>query len=86
MSGGEWSEMGDNHEDNKDWEDASTDLSSGTSDAFKAAWYLTTSRIWPLVRSPRSGPVVLGIVLALIIAASVLLSPSAESRFIYTDF
>jgi hypothetical protein len=78
--------MGESHESAKDWEDASTDLSSGTSDAFKAAWYLTTNRIWPLVRSPRSGPIVLGIVLAILVVASVLLSPTAESRFIYTDF
>lgn len=32
------------------------------------------------------GPVTLGIVLFLIVVAVVILSPSTESRFIYTDF
>ena len=72
--------------DGRDWEDAQTVITQGTSDAYAAAWYLTTSRLWPLMRSPRSGPYVLGIVLAAIVVAMVLFSPSAESHFIYTDF
>lgn len=68
------------------WEDGTTVITSGTNDVISASWYLTRSRIWPLVRSPRWGPVVLGVVLALIIIATVLLSPSADSHFIYTDF
>ncbi len=55
-------------------------------ETFEAAWYLTSSRIWPLVRHPIAGPFMLGIVIAAIIVAAVVLSPSTESRFIYTDF
>ena len=72
--------------DTADWEDAKTDLSVGSGDAFDAAWYLTTSRVWPLMRSSLSGPIILGVILALLVIACVVLSPSAESRFIYTDF
>lgn len=52
----------------------------------QSAWYLTTSRIWPLVRHPTYGPIAFGVLVALIIALTVVLSPSTESRFIYTDF
>lgn len=68
------------------WEDAKTDIGSGNDDVFAASWYLTSNRIWPLVRRQRYGPIALGIVLACIIVATVLLSPSTESHFIYTDF
>jgi hypothetical protein len=71
---------------NPDWEDASTRLAVGYRDAFEASWYLTRSRIWPLVRDERFGPVVLGVVLFVVIVATVLLSPATESHFIYTDF
>ncbi len=69
-----------------DWEDAKTVITTGTSDVYRAAWYLTGNRLWPLMRSPKFGPVALGIILALAIVIMVLLSPSAESHFIYTDF
>jgi hypothetical protein len=73
-------------DDRIDWEDASTDITAGTSDAYRAAWYLTGNRLWPLMRSPKAGPIVLGVILAATIIVMVLLSPSAESHFIYTDF
>jgi len=69
-----------------DWETSQTVTDVGTADALSAAWYLTTSRIWPLVSSPVGGKIVFGIVLFLVIVASVVLSPSTESHFIYTDF
>ncbi len=69
-----------------DWEDSSTTLSTGYQNAFEAAWYLTSSRIWPLVNSPRYGPFVLGAVLFAIVVSTVLLSPATDSHFIYTDF
>lgn len=68
------------------WEDETTRVTAVIEDVPAASWYLTRNRIWPLVRSPRYGPLVLGILLACIIIATVLLSPSAESHFIYTDF
>jgi hypothetical protein len=68
------------------WEDAKTVITAGTEDAFAASWYLTNSRVWPLLRSAAWGPVTLGFVLAVIIFLTVLLSPSSESHFIYTDF
>jgi hypothetical protein len=70
----------------KDWEDANTTLTTGYQNAFEQAWYLTSSRIWPIVRSPRLGPFVLGAVLFAIIVSTVLLSPATDSHFIYTDF
>jgi hypothetical protein len=69
-----------------DWEDSSTKLTTGYRGAFEAAWYLTASRIWPIVKSPRYGPFVLGAVLFAIVVASVLFSPATDSHFIYTDF
>ncbi|MDE2482450.1 MAG: hypothetical protein KGN02_09705 [bacterium] len=68
------------------WSDAQTLITTGTEDPLAAAWYLTTSRIWPLMTNPRLGPIVLGIALFVIIVATVLFSPSTESHFIYTDF
>ena len=54
--------------------------------SFEAAWYLTHSRLWPIVRGARSGPVFLGLIFAALIVLTILFSPSTESRFIYTDF
>jgi hypothetical protein len=73
-------------EDTRDWEDSTTALTTSYQGAFEAAWYLTSSRIWPLVQSPRYGPFVLGAVLCAIVVAIVLLSPATDSHFIYTDF
>ncbi|MBV8362956.1 MAG: hypothetical protein JO193_00160 [Candidatus Eremiobacteraeota bacterium] len=69
-----------------EWETSQTLTDVGAADAVSAAWYLTASRIWPLVSSPILGKIVFGIVLFIIIVASVVLSPSTESHFIYTDF
>jgi hypothetical protein len=69
-----------------EWGDARTVITTGTSDPIAAAWYLTNSRIWPLIAHPVRGPFLLGIVLFLLVVAMVLLSPSTESHFIYTDF
>lgn len=68
------------------WEDAKTILTSGTDDPVAASWYLTKSRLWPWLNDARSGPIKLGLVLFLIVLFCVLLSPSQESHFIYTDF
>ncbi len=69
-----------------EWENSSTFITTGTSDSFEAAWYLTKSKIWPLVCHPIFGPFALGLVLFLLIGAMVVLSPAAQSHFIYTDF
>jgi len=69
-----------------DWETSQTVTDVGTADAISAAWYLTSSRIWPLVSSRIAGKIVFGIVLFVIVVATVVLSPSTESHFIYTDF
>jgi len=69
-----------------EWETSQTLTDVGAADAVGAAWYLTASRIWPLVSSPILGKIVFGIVLFIVIVASVVLSPSTESHFIYTDF
>ena len=68
-----------------EWGDARTVITTGTSDPIAAAWYLTTNRIWPLIAHPVRGPFLLGIVLFFVVAM-VVLSPSTESHFIYTDF
>ena len=68
------------------WEDGATELSSGTADPLEAAWFLTRSRWWCITADPRFGPVFLGVLLAILICVTVLLSPSSDSRFIYTDF
>ena len=69
-----------------EWEDAATFITTGTTDSFEASWYLTKSRIWPLVCNPTFGPIALGVVLFVIIGGMIVLSPGAESHFIYTDF
>jgi len=68
------------------WGDAKTLITVGTDDPFAASWYLTKSRVWPLIRDPALGPIKLGVILFLIVILSVLLSPSTDSHFIYTDF
>jgi|GEM_PF-4868693 len=68
------------------WAEAGTIITAGTSDPIAASWYLTKSRIWPFLADTRSGPFKLGVVLFLVIVLTVLLSPSIESHFIYTDF
>lgn len=70
----------------RDWEESATVLTSGSEDPFAAAWYLTTNRVWPLIAHPKRGPIVLGVVLFVLIVAMVILSPSTDSHFIYTDF
>ena len=69
-----------------EWGDARTLITVGTDDPMAASWYLTKSRIWPFISDARFGPIKLGFVLFLIVVLSVLLSPSTESHFIYTDF
>ena len=69
-----------------DWEDDATRLSTGYADAFEAAWFLTRSPLWRVVKHPRWGPYVLGAALAALIVAMVVLSPATDSHFIYTDF
>ena len=68
------------------WEDSATFITTGTSDSFEAAWYLTKSRVWALAGKPGIGPVLLGVVVFLAIVAMVVLSPTTDSHFIYTDF
>ena len=69
-----------------EWEESATFITSGTGDEFEAAWYLTKSRIWPLVRGPLSGPFIFGLLLFVLIVAMVVLGPAGQSHFIYTDF
>ena len=68
------------------WESAQTEIVTGSDDSFAASWYLTESRVWPLLAHPVAGPFVLGLVFFVIVVATVVLSPSTESHFIYTDF
>jgi len=70
----------------QEWADAKTIITTGTDDPIAASWYLTKSRVWPFIADPVYGPVKLGLVIFAIVVLSVLLSPSAESHFIYTDF
>jgi len=70
----------------RDWEDDATRLSTGYADAFEAAWFLTRSPLWRVVKHRFWGPYALGIVLAALVVAMILLSPATDSHFIYTDF
>ena len=70
----------------EEWADAKTLITTGTDDPIAASWYLTKSRLWPFLSDPVYGPVKLGVILFAIVLLSVLLSPSTESHFIYTDF
>ncbi len=70
-----------------DWEDAETLITQRNADRFAAAWILTRAPWWPLTRGgPLAGPLVLGIVLFVLVVAMIVLAPSADSHFIYTDF
>jgi hypothetical protein len=70
-----------------DWEDAQTRITQRNADRYAAAWVLTGAPFWRYARGGGLlGPVVLGIVLFSIIVAMVVLAPSTESHFIYTDF
>ena len=70
-----------------DWEDAKTVITQRNSDRYAAAWVLTRAPFWPLAaRGGIAGPVVLGIALFVVVVTMLILAPSAESHFIYTDF
>ncbi len=70
-----------------DWEDAKTTVTLAHADRYDAAWILTRAPFWVLIRrGGLGGPIVLGVVLFAIVVAMVVLAPSAESHFIYTDF
>jgi hypothetical protein len=70
-----------------DWEDATTVITQHIDDRYAAAWVLTRAPFWPLARRGGvAGPIVLGALLAILVVAMVLLAPSADSHFIYTDF
>ena len=73
--------------DAPDWEDAQTVITQRNSDRYAAAWVLTRAPFWPLARRGGVvGPIVLGLALAVVIVAMIVLAPSADSHFIYTDF
>jgi hypothetical protein len=70
-----------------DWEDTQTLITQRNSDRYAAAWVLTRAPFWPLARRGGIvGPIVLGLALAAVIVAMIVLAPSADSHFIYTDF
>jgi hypothetical protein len=70
-----------------DWEDSQTVITQRNSDRYAAAWVLTRAPFWPLARRGGIvGPIVLGLALAVVIVAMIVLAPSADSHFIYTDF
>jgi hypothetical protein len=70
-----------------DWEDATTLITQHNNDRYAAAWVLTRAPFWPLAkRGGIAGPIVLGLALALIVLAMIVLAPSTDSHFIYTDF
>jgi hypothetical protein len=70
-----------------DWEDATTVITQHRSDRYAAAWVLTNAPFWGVARRGGFvGPIVLGLALAAIVIAMIVLAPSADSHFIYTDF
>ena len=70
-----------------DWEDSKTVITQHNSDRYAAAWVLTRAPFWFIAsRGGVFGPIVLGLALAAIIIAMIVLAPSADSHFIYTDF
>jgi hypothetical protein len=72
---------------NVDWEDATTVITQRNADRYAAAWVLTRAPFWRFARrGGLTGPIVLGVVLFALIVAMVVLAPSADSHFIYTDF
>jgi hypothetical protein len=68
------------------WGEAVTKLSAGTRDDFEAAWFLTRSSFWRAFGTSQFAPALLGVGFFVLVVAIVLLSPSTDSRFIYTDF
>ncbi len=69
------------------WEDAKTVITQRNNDRYAAAWVLTRAPFWFIASRGRMlGPIVLGLALAVIILAMIVLAPSADSHFIYTDF
>ncbi len=71
----------------EDWEDATTVITQRNADRYAAAWVLTRAPFWRLARRGGIvGPIVLGVALFLLVVAMVVLAPSADSHFIYTDF
>jgi hypothetical protein len=70
-----------------EWEDAATVITQRNADRYAAAWVLTRAPFWRYARrGGLVGPVILGIVLFVLVVAMVVLAPSTESHFIYTDF
>ncbi len=70
-----------------DWEDAKTLITQHNADRYAAAWVLTGAPFWRFARvGGIVGPLVLGVALFVIIVAMLVLAPSADSHFIYTDF
>jgi hypothetical protein len=70
-----------------DWEDAQTVITQRNADRYAAAWVLTNAPFWRIARRGGFlGPVVLGVALFAIIVGMIVLAPSADSHFIYTDF
>jgi hypothetical protein len=70
-----------------DWEHAATIITQRNADRYAAAWVLTRAPFWRYAkRGGVTGPVILGVVLFVLVVAMVVLAPSAESHFIYTDF
>ncbi len=71
----------------EDWEDATTVITQRNADRYAAAWVLTRAPFWPLARRGGIvGPIVLGVALFVLVVTMVVLAPSADSHFIYTDF
>jgi hypothetical protein len=69
------------------WEDSKTVITQHNSDRYAAAWVLTRAPFWFIAsRGGLLGPIVLGLVFAFIVVAMIVLAPSADSHFIYTDF
>jgi len=70
-----------------DWEESTTLITQRNGDRYAAAWFLTRSPFWRVAQRGRlRGPVMLGAVLFSVIVVMIVLAPSAESHFIYTDF
>ena len=69
-----------------EWETPANEIESGSSDAVRASWFLTDSWLWPILIASPAGPALLGITIFILIVLTILLSPSTDSRFIYTDF
>ncbi len=71
----------------EDWEDATTVITQRNADRYAAAWVLTRAPFWRLARRGGIvGPIVLGVALFVLVVTMVVLAPSADSHFIYTDF